>query len=167
MDEVALLEARVSELKKERRGLKKRGSGAGASGDAGRIKPSTSKSVSSGGLHFGSRPAGTLTEAQAAADAAAAQASEARAEAAKIDAELKEAKKKAKRAKKKFDPAQEAFARELKDRWLEQVAARPGLLAAAPGRAKYAVTRSETGAHPAHAGRGLAGEARAGLPGPA
>ncbi len=42
-------------------------------------------------------------------------------------------------ASQKFDPKQEAFARELKDRWLEQVLARPGLLA--PGREKYAVRR--------------------------
>ncbi|MEM9415306.1 MAG: hypothetical protein AAGA29_07510 [Planctomycetota bacterium] len=44
-----------------------------------------------------------------------------------------------KRAAQKFDPKQEAFARELKDRWLEQVLAQPALLA--PSRERYAVSR--------------------------
>ena len=69
--------------------------------------------------------------------------------AAEVEAELKAAKRKVKAAKKKFDPAQEAFARELKDRWLEQVLAEPTLLA--PTQARYRVARrvepTENGHH--------------------
>ncbi len=85
------------------------------------------KTVESGGLRF-ARP-------QQAAAVEGAGVMDARATAAKV----KEAKRAAKQAKKKFDPVQESFARELKDRWLEEVVARPELIAT--GREKYAVGR--------------------------
>ncbi|MGB0768818.1 MAG: hypothetical protein ACPGYV_14040, partial [Phycisphaeraceae bacterium] len=138
-EEVLLLEERVSELEKTKKGLKKKACGMGRNANKAK-KVSRVKAVAAGGLHFGPRK---LTEAEAEAEKVAAEAKAKQDEAAAIDAELKEAKRKAKRAKKKFDPAQEAFARELKDRWLEEVVARPGLLApaAAPGTVRYDVTR--------------------------
>ena len=143
--EVKLLEERVSALEKEKKGLKKRGSGEGElRGAKSRQLPGAVKTVASGGLHFGPRAPEVLSASEMDAEKIAAEAKAKRDEAERIEAELKEAKKAARRAKKKFDPVQEAFARELKDRWLEEVAARPGLLAAAPGAAKYEVSRGST-----------------------
>jgi hypothetical protein len=133
-EEALLLEERVGALEKAKReGARGRGRGGGGPGKA---KPKPVKSVAAGGLHFGPR---TLTQGEAAANEREAQAKAAQDEAAAVALELKEAKRAARRAKKKFDPAQEAFARELKDRWLEAVAARPGLLAASAAR--YDVAR--------------------------
>lgn len=84
-----------------------------------------------GGLRFGPALGSASPEAAAA---------QREAEAA-VEAELKAAKKAVKQAKKKFDPAQEAFAREIKDRWLEQVAAEPTLIAPAEGSERYDVCR--------------------------
>jgi hypothetical protein len=86
-----------------------------------------------GGLHFGAVPGPPEVSTGEASTAAV------EAERAAVEAELKEAKRALRREKKKFDPAQVAFARELKDRWLEQVQREPGLLA--PGREKYGVCR--------------------------
>jgi len=141
-EEALLLEERVGALEKAKKELGKGARRAGAAG-GGKTKPKPVKSVAAGGLHFGPR---TLTQDEAAANEREAQAKAAQDEAAAVALELKEAKRAARRAKKKFDPAQEAFARELKDRWLEAVAARPGLLAPAPGTAKYDVTRGIEGA---------------------
>lgn len=138
-DEALLLEAKVSELEKALKQKGPRGQGVGAR-DKAKARPV--KSVSAGGLHFGPPPPEVLSPAEAEAKKIEAEAKAKQDEAAAIKAELKEAKKKARRAKKKFDPAQEAFARELKDRWLEEVVARPGLLAASAAR--YDVWRGIT-----------------------
>jgi hypothetical protein len=132
-EETLLLEAEVDRLTKAKRRMRREGADRGASSKA---NPKVVKSVSAGGLHFGPRKL-SGEEAEAQKQAAAAEVKQE--QAAAIESELKEAKRAAKRAKKKFDPAQEAFARELKDRWLEQVADQPGLLA--PGSAKYEVSR--------------------------
>jgi len=138
-EETKLLEAKVSELEKARKGLRREacgleGKARGSLAEKGKAKQV--KSVAAGGLHFGPRK---LTADEAEAQEAEDQAKAAKEEAARIEAELKEAKKAARKAKKKFDPAQAAFARELKDRWLEEVAAQPGLLA--PSAARYDVSR--------------------------
>lgn len=100
--------------------------------------------VQFGGLRFGTHAAAGA--GQGSVDAAR-QDKDAAAELAK---QLKLARKKLGQMKKKFDPVQEAFARELKDRWLEEVAARPGMLA--PARAKYEVTRGAPGISPGSPG---------------
>lgn len=138
-EEAKRLEAEVGRLEKEKRAAKRKGA---PGGEKPAEKPKAARSVKQGGLHFGPIPGApepVVSPAAAEAEKALSKAEAAKQEAEKIEAELKEAKKKARRAKKKFDPAQEAFARELKDRWLEQVAAQPGLLAA--GRARYEVSR--------------------------
>ena len=138
-EETLLLEAKVNELEKAKKRSKRRERGEGEDRGKEKGKGKQIKAVAAGGLHFGPRPPEVLTADEAAAKAREEAAKAKQDEAAAIEAELKEAKKAAKKAKKKFDPAQEAFARELKDRWLEEVAARPGLLAAAS--AKYEVSR--------------------------
>lgn len=140
-EEVKRLETRVSELQKAKKAAKTPGSASGSAPGSLKAQGQSKqvakvKAVAAGGLHFGERPK-SVEEQQA--EKVQAEAKAAQEKAAAIEAELKAAKKAARKAKKKFDPAQEAFARELKDRWLEQVAARPGLLAA--GSAKYEVSR--------------------------
>ncbi len=101
-------------------------------------------SVETGGLRFGpSRDDLVAKETEAAAER-------------EVEAELKAAKRAAKKAKQKFDPAQEAFARELKDRWLETVQARPALLADLEQHAKYDVRRLVAPAHGSIAGPTIA-----------
>jgi hypothetical protein len=56
-------------------------------------------------------------------------------------AKHEDCEKKAKTAMKN-DPRLIAAARELRDRWMEQVAAQPGLILPAPGSAKYEVSRA-------------------------
>jgi hypothetical protein len=118
-DEVKQLESEVQRLERQR----KQNSKKKATQKLNAALPE--QSVEAGGLRFGG--SGQMSEAQPVEQAA------------EVEAELKAAKRKVKQAKKKFDPAQEAFARELKDRWLEQVLAEPKLLA--PTREKYAVAR--------------------------
>ena len=120
----------LSELEKARKAAKKKQ----PMGQVPKAKPITS--AAAGGLHFGPRK---LSAAEAEVEKAQVANASAMQEAAKLDAELKEAKKAVRKAKKKFDPAQEAFARELKDRWLEEVAAQPGLLS--PASARYDFSR--------------------------
>lgn len=134
-EETLLLEAEVDRLTKAKKAVRK-GLGLEGCGLKGKTKRAVTKSAAAGGLHFGPRKLSVAEAEVEKADAAAKRAAD---EAAKLEAELKEAKKAARKAKKKFDPAQEAFARELKDRWLEQVAEQPGLLAASAAR--YDVTR--------------------------
>lgn len=88
------------------------------------------KRVEHGGLRFG-MAAPSAEEGPAKREARA-----------ETEAALKAAKKAARQAKKKFDPAQEAFARELKDRWLEQVLAEPHLIAPSLGSERYNVCRT-------------------------
>ncbi|XAL98786.1 hypothetical protein OT109_14500 [Phycisphaeraceae bacterium D3-23] len=121
--EVKLLESEVSRLEREKRA-------------AGRVSKRKAAAVAlprhaieSGGLRFAPPPPPEGGEGSE-------QTSGGKEE---VEAALKEAKRAVKKAKRKFDPAQEAFARELKDRWLEEVLARPGLLA--QGAEKYAVRR--------------------------
>ncbi|MEM6552725.1 MAG: hypothetical protein AAF750_11440 [Planctomycetota bacterium] len=122
--EVLMLEHKVEELERERKAMVKQKKAA-ALKLAGE-RDTAQRTVKRGGLRFGpATPSPAAREAEQEAEAA-------------VDAELKAAKKAVRAAKRKFDPAQEAFARELKDRWLEHVAERPGLLLAAP---KYDVTR--------------------------
>jgi len=161
---VKLLEDEVSRLEREKR--KKKGPrGQGPRGQVEKAKPKPVRAVTTGGLHFGPVPgAPEPPEGGEGEDAAKAEAEAAR---AAVDAELKEAKRALRREKKKFDPAQVAFARELKDRWLEQVQREPGLLAASA--AKYAVQRqialgsspgSTPGNHATMPGGNEAGEVR-------
>ena len=153
VDEAKLLEDEVARLEREKKALRKglAGQRPGEQGDAGgpgetARKPSV-PSVLTGGRRFGALPgAGAeVTAEQRAAEAKRQAAADAKAKAAAIEAELKEAKKAARKAKKQFDPAQVAFARELKDRWLEQVQAQPELLALPPGMARYDVRRALPG----------------------
>ncbi|MBB6429773.1 GNAT family N-acetyltransferase [Algisphaera agarilytica] len=120
-DEVKLLESEVQRLERQRKQAVKQKQATAVRN----VLPTDS--IESGALRFGG--AAEPVEVTQAREAAAAE----------VDAELKAAKQKVKAAKKKFDPAQEAFARELKDRWLEQVLAEPRLLA--PTQEKYNVAR--------------------------
>ncbi|MEM9419076.1 MAG: hypothetical protein AAGA25_08530 [Planctomycetota bacterium] len=123
-DEVLLLESEVQRLERERKQRVKQKKDAALK--LATKSEATKRTVKRGGLRFGAPEVSpAATEAQAQAEAA-------------VDAELKQAKKAVKAAKKKFNPAQEAFARELKDRWLEHVATDPGLLLPIP---KYDVCR--------------------------
>lgn len=122
-DEVKLLESEVQRLERDRKQAIKQKTAKTIA------KTMPHQSVELGGLRFGS-PTPSRVEREATQQAEAA-----------VDARLKEAKRAVKAAKKKFDPAQEAFARELKDRWLEQVLAEPHLIAPASGSEKYNVTR--------------------------
>lgn len=123
-DEVLLLESEVQRLERERKQRVKQKKDAALK--LAKKRDANQRTMKRGGLRFGA-----LTPSPAAKEA------EQQAQAA-VDAELKQAKKAVKAAKKKFDPAQEAFARELKDRWLEHVATDPGLLLAIP---KYDVAK--------------------------
>lgn len=145
-DEIRLLEDEVARLERERKQKGARGDGKGSRGeDRGASDPAKAKArpvrrANVGGLHFGATPEVTPEVAPGASPGAASTAGgEAERAAAQVEQELKEAKRALRREKKKFDPAQVAFARELKDRWLEQVQREPGLLA--PGAEKYAVRR--------------------------
>ncbi|MBB6428979.1 hypothetical protein [Algisphaera agarilytica] len=123
-DEVLLLESEVQRLERERKQRVKQKKDAALK--LATKSEATQRTVKRGGLRFGApMPSPAAKEAEQQAEAA-------------VDAELKQAKKAVKAAKKKFDPAQEAFARELKDRWLEHVATDPGLLLPIP---KYDVCR--------------------------
>ena len=127
---VKQLESEVARLEREKKDTVRRKQREAAAARAKAAAPATN-SIESGGLRFG--PAPEVQRAQAAEAARDAEI------AAAAEAEISAVKRRVKAAKKKFDPAQEAFARELKDRWLEQVLAEPGLLA--PVREKYAVGR--------------------------
>ncbi|MEM9914268.1 MAG: hypothetical protein AAF911_04850 [Planctomycetota bacterium] len=123
-NEVLLLENQVQRLERERKQRVKQKKQAALK--LATKSEATQRTVKRGGLRFAPPEVSpAATQAQAQAEAA-------------VDAELKQAKKAVKAAKKKFDPAQEAFARELKDRWLEQVAADPGMLLPRP---KYDVAK--------------------------
>lgn len=143
-EEVKLLEDEVARLEREKKALQKGLRGQGLRGAVAKVpKPKPTKQVAAGGLRFGP-PGDVERAANHAADAQAKR--QAKERAAAIDAELKVAKQTARRAKRKFDPAQVAFARELKDRWLEQVQAQPELLALPPqsacGSHRYDVRRA-------------------------
>lgn len=131
--EVKLLENEVQRLERERKTRVKQKKDEAAKRAARAAVPQNT--VKRGGLRFGVAPGSASRGASP--EAAAAQ----REAEAAVEAELKAAKKAVKQAKKKFDPAQEAFARELKDRWLEQVAAEPKLIAPAAGSERYDVCR--------------------------
>lgn len=126
-DGVKLLESEVQRLERER---KQRVQAKRAEAKKQAVKrDAKQRGVKRGGLRFGSSvPAAAEAEDQQRAEAEA-------------DAEIRAAKRAVRRAKKKFDPAQEAFARELKDRWLEKVRAEPHLIAPAPGCERYNVRR--------------------------
>ncbi|MEM6751193.1 MAG: hypothetical protein AAF612_12070, partial [Planctomycetota bacterium] len=88
--------------------------------------------LGAGGLRFG-EPAEVVAEREA--EAAKERVAEAKKRA------KREAKEAARRVARKHDPKLEAWARELKDRWLEEVAARPGLIEGAVA-GKYDVRRA-------------------------
>ncbi len=134
-DEVKLLEDEVSRLEREKRAAKRgsgKGKGRGAAGQGLR-----KDSIELGGFRFGPGIADSPTAPDAGSRGV---------DVAEVERALKEAKRAVKKAKQKFDPAQVAFARELKDRWLEEVQQRPHLLAA--GSEKYAVRRQIAPTHP-------------------
>ena len=143
-DEIRLLEDEVSRLERERKQKGARGDGKGSRGggrgssDQTKAKARPVRRANVGGLHFGAPPE-VAPDVTPEVSHGAASTAGGEAERAAVEAELKEAKRALRREKKKFDPAQVAFARELKDRWLEQVQREPGLLA--PGAEKYAVRR--------------------------
>lgn len=159
-DEVKLLEDEVSRLEREKKGL--RGEGRGSRGKnkseadvkaRGKAKPVAA--IEMGGLRFGPPPPDVSVGGHEASGSSAVNQAAERAVAKAIEAELKAAKKAVRAAKKKFDPAQEAFARELKDRWLEQVQREPGLIEGA-ARPRYAVGRRVEHMSPTEAPNGLA-----------
>ena len=129
---VKLLEDEVSRLEREKKAAKRgrgKGKGRGAAGQGLR-----KDSIELGGFRFGP---GIVDSSPG--EGAGAGVSSGGGDVVEVERELKAAKRAVKKAKQKFDPAQVAFARELKDRWLEEVQQRPHLLAA--GSEKYAVRR--------------------------
>lgn len=131
------LEGELERLAKARRAVVKKQEDAAKPAVAEKPKRRAPRivSVEAGGLWFTEPPTREYREKKAKREAEEALL----AERAQLDEQIKEAKRALAKVKQKYAPQQAAFARELKDRWLEAVEARPELLEAQA--AKYDVRR--------------------------